>query len=360
MGEWAPDVLGRPFEQRTLRLGAEAAGASAVTARPVETELVESATERAEGATDPEHPHARTLVATIVRYGRGPRLAPMLPARGADVLYVHGWSDYFFQKELAEFWWRQGARFYALDLRRYGRSLRAGQTPGFISDLQTYDQDIAAALGAMGHTPTESGHPRRRLILMGHSTGGLTLSLWAARHRGLASALVLNSPWLEFQTGSLGRDMLRPIIDLHARVAPRGRMPSVDLGFYSRAVSATQQGEWTYDLQWRPERGFPLHPAWLRAVLDGHRRVANGLHLEVPVFTMLSSRATISPVWSDAMLRTDSVLDVDEIAARSTQLGSRVTVQRFEGALHDIVLSAPPVRAEAYGAIARWLRYGLA
>lgn len=340
MGEWVPDILGRPFEQLTLHLGVEAAG---VASDGTITNGAESKT--------------RSLVATLVRYNRMPRIALGLPARGADVLYVHGWSDYFFQTGLAEFWWRQGARFHALDLRRYGRSLRPGQTPGFISDLETYDQDIAAALGSMGHSPTADGHPGRRLILMGHSTGGLTLSLWAARHRGVASALVLNSPWLEFQTGSIGRDMLRPIIDLHARVAPRGRMPSVDFGFYSRAVSATAQGEWTYDTAWRPERGFPLHPAWLRAILAGHQRVANGLNLDIPVLTMLSAASTIAPVWSDAMLRTDTVLAVDDIAERATRLGSRVTVQRFDGALHDIVLSREPVRSAAYDAIAAWLRY---
>ena len=48
---------------------------------------------------------------------------------------------------------------------------------------------------------------------MGHSTGGLTLTLWAARHPGLADALVLNSPWLELQLGPLGRQALAPLVD---------------------------------------------------------------------------------------------------------------------------------------------------
>ncbi|MHA7984163.1 alpha/beta hydrolase [Rathayibacter sp. CAU 1779] len=330
MGEWVPDVLGRPFEQRTLPLGAEAGGVG-----------------------------RRELVATIVRYRRPPRIVPFAPARGVDVLYVHGWSDYFFQTELAEFWWRQGARFFALDLRRYGRSLREGQTPGYVTDLETYDQDIAAALAAMGHTLDPSDRSRRRLLLMGHSTGGLTLSLWAARHRGAASALVLNSPWLEFQTGALGRDMIQPLIELHAKVSPRGRMPVVDLGFYTRSVSATEQGEWTYNLDWRPERGFALHPAWLRAVLAGHGRVANGLQLEIPVFTMLSARSAISPTWSEAMLHSDVVLDVNEIAERATRLGSAVTVRRFDGALHDILLSQKSIRQDAYTALEHWLGYAL-
>ena len=113
-------------------------------------------------------------------------------ASGADVLYVHGWSDYFFNPELARFWTDAGARFFALDLRKYGRSLRPGQTPGYITNLADYDADIEAALAAMGHGAMDPiGASARPLILLGHSTGGLTLSLWAARNPGRAAALVL-------------------------------------------------------------------------------------------------------------------------------------------------------------------------
>src|SRR5690606_26874751 len=121
---------------------------------------------------------------------------------GVDVLYVHGWSDYFFQKRLARFWTPRGARFFALDLLKYGRSLRDGQTPGYVTDLATYDEDIAAALDVIGSDAAEAGRPRR-LLLMGHSTGGLILSLWASRHPQAAAAVILNAPWLEFQLAPL-------------------------------------------------------------------------------------------------------------------------------------------------------------
>lgn len=39
------------------------------------------------------------------------------------VLYLHGWSDYFYHAHLARFWSHMGADFYALDLRGYGRNL---------------------------------------------------------------------------------------------------------------------------------------------------------------------------------------------------------------------------------------------
>ena len=53
----------------------------------------------------------------------------------AAVIYVHGFSDYFFQTELADFFTERGFAFYALDLRKCGRSRRDGQTGHFVSDL---------------------------------------------------------------------------------------------------------------------------------------------------------------------------------------------------------------------------------
>lgn len=332
---WRPDVLGEGFEQLTLRLGSDDEG---------------------------------EVVATLVRHRPGwrPRLAPRA-ASGADVLYVHGWSDYFFNRELAAFWSNQGARFFALDLRKYGRSLRPGQTPGYTTDLAAYDADIAAALAAMGHGAADAantgaaglgggGASTRPLILLGHSTGGLVLSLWAARHPGRAAALVLNSPWLEFQLSRVGREALAPVIGWGARLNPMGAMPNVDLGFYTRSVAKEQDGEWEYAHEWRPDRGFATHPAWLTAILAGHATVAAGIDVGAPVLTLLSARSTILPRWDPAMLSSDIVLVVDDIAQRVLRLGAEVTVARVDGALHDVFLSREPARTAAYASIRRWLR----
>jgi alpha-beta hydrolase superfamily lysophospholipase len=327
MGElgWQEDLLGERFQHVTLNLGSDGEG---------------------------------DVVATRVRHRPSPTdlVSPFAPAHGTDVLYLHGWSDYFFQTGLAEYWHRLGARFFALDLRKYGRSLRDHQTPGYVADLATYDADIEAALAGMGHGADAARPSRRRLVLMGHSTGGLTLSLWAARHPGRAHALVLNSPWLELQTGGVGRAFLAPLVQLGARVQPLGTLPQVDLGFYTRSVSAERGGEWSYNRTWRPARGFPAHRAWLNAVLEGQAAVAAGLGIETPVLTLLSARSTILPRWSEQMRHTDSVLVVDDIARSAVRLGSTVTVERIEGALHDVVLSAAAPRAVAYAALTRWVR----
>lgn len=331
--DWIADVLGPGFEQLTLPLAADDEG---------------------------------DVVATLVRYVPPPREprrerrwrwpweaapAPEPPpaASGADVLYVHGWSDYFFNPEIARFWADAGARFFALDLRKYGRSLREGQTPAYITDLAAYDADIEAALAAM-----ESGD--RPLILMGHSTGGLILSLWAARNHGRADALVLNSPWLEFQLRGIGRQAISPVIEFGARVNPSRPLPNIDRGFYARSIAREFDGEWEYDHRLRPDRGFPIHPAWLTAILAGHAAIDAGIDVGMPVLTLLSARSTFQPRWDDAMLSTDTVLVVDDIARHAIDLGTEVTVVRIDGALHDVFLSRGPARAAAYSAISRWLR----
>lgn len=316
---WAPDILGEGFEQLELPLAADGEG---------------------------------DVVATLVRHlpRRRRFLERARPLEDVDVLYVHGWSDYFFQRRLARFWADRGARFFALDLRKYGRSLRPGQTPGYTTDLDVYDEDIAAALAAM--QPAVG----RRLVLLGHSTGGLTLSLWAARHPDVASALLLNSPWLEFQLSGV-RTAIAPVVQMQARWRPMDAAPQVDLGYYSRAQREAADPDDPVEVNplWRPEQTMTVHAGWLSAVLAGHARVAAGLGIAAPVCVLLSARSAPPTRWSDELTRVDSVLVVDDIARASLRLGRSVTVERIEGALHDVFLSRRHAREEAYARMDRWV-----
>lgn len=324
---WAPDLLGRGHEARTLELEPDDEG---------------------------------DVVATVVRYRAelDPGYAPSVrPGRAAGpepsfaVLYLHGWSDYVLNPQLGPFWARHGGAFYGLDLRKYGRSLRVHHTPGYIDDLETYDEDLAAALAVI-----EEDHPGLPLVIMAHSTGGLTAALWADRHRGRAVGLVLVAPWLEMQGASIARTLSLPIIAEIAKAFPKRRTPNPDLGFYARTISADLEGEWPLVPAWRPVHSFPATYGWAAAVLKGHTRVAAGLDVGCPVLVLRSSRTLISPVWEESMSAADIVLDVDDIARRALRISDEVTVATLEGALHDVLLSKEPVRLKAYEHIARWAR----
>ena len=62
------------------------------------------------------------------------------------VLYIHGFADYYFQKEMAEQFNQQGYNFYALDLRKYGRSKLPHQKLFYVRDLLEYEEEIHKAL----------------------------------------------------------------------------------------------------------------------------------------------------------------------------------------------------------------------
>lgn len=333
MSGWRADVLGEGFDFLRLDLGEDAEG-------PVEATLVRSL------------PRPRNF------WERGLRAPQQLS--DVDVLYVHGWSDYFFQRGLAEFWTARGARFFALDLRKCGRSLREGQTPGYVEDLADYDLEIALALEEMGHglAPDARSTSDRRLVLLGHSMGGLTLSLWADRHRGVADALILNSPWLELQLSGAVRKAVTPVMNFRASLNPRElALPQLDLGFYKRAQRMVADPREQTDVNplWRPEISLPVLVGWFRAILDGHARVAAGLQIDVPVCVLLSARSQFGMTWRDEMLRSDTVLDVDLIARAAVKLGDSVTIERLDGALHDVFLSEPLARREAYARLSRWV-----
>lgn len=331
MSAWREDILGQGFEQLTLDLGADDEG-------PVVATLV-----RALPGPEPWWKRALNRVTGAHR-----------PFEGVDVLYVHGWSDYFFQTELAGFWTSRGARFFALDLRKYGRSLREGQTPGYIEDLSHYDAEVNASLAEI----KGSAEGERVQLVLGHSTGGLVLSGWASRHPGACDAILLNSPWLEFQLSGTVRKLLSPIIGLTAKLDGHDAAPQIDLGFYARAqrqVAETGNIEQIVEA-WRPEQSLPVRAGWMKAILDAHEQVAEGnVTVEEPVCVLLSKRWIAPTKWSDELMHVDSVLNVNAVSHAALKLGSNITINWIEGALHDVFLSAATPRRQAYETVEAWV-----
>lgn len=314
--EWQPDILGAEFQS----LAITAAGPDGV--------------ERS---------------ATLVRFR--PQQAASPPAAGRrTVLFLHGWSDYFFNADLARFWDSAGYGFYAMDMHNHGRSLRPDTPGGYVARLSDYDAEIGEARRLIAEDSDFAP-----LTLMGHSTGGLVAALWVSRHPGAVSQLVLNSPWLEMHGSALVRLAASTMVGPVARFRPQAVLRLPERGFYWRTISSAADGEWNLDDRYRPPSAFPVRAGWLSAVLAGQARVARGLNIDVPILILLSRGSANGMFWTEEMRRTDAVLDVNVIAARALTLGRTVTVERIDGALHDVFLSPARVRKDAYARLARWL-----
>lgn len=284
--------------------------------------------------------HATDPVATLVR-----STTPV--GNGLAVLYVHGFVDYFFHPHVGTAVAAHGWDLHALDLRDFGRSIRPGRRPNTPDDLAVHAEEIDAAV-------RELRRDHDRVVLLGHSTGGLVTSLWAHERPGLIDGLVLNSPWLDLRGSWFDRTLLTWAVDALAGVAPHVVVSHI-APHYGRALHAGTGGEWEYDLAWKPHEGFPATAGFGRTVRRGHARVARGLAIDCPVLVLTSGATGPDDREHDALLTTDSVLDVAHMAARAPLLGPDVTLRVVPGGAHDLALSPQPARDEYLSAVGAFL-----
>jgi len=293
-------------------------------------------------------PGESEVVATLVR--RTLEADPRRDLRCRAVLSLPGWNDYFFHAHTAEFFEAHGFTFYALDPRRSGRSLRDPAYRDFVTDLAEPFEELDAARELIASTHSS-------LTLSGHSTGGLTASLWASKRPGKLDALVLNSPWLTlWGAPGYGRALL-PAMDVLSRRDPLTELKVPDSsGRYTRWIHTSGHGEWDFDLDLKAPGGVPIRTGWLRAVLLGQRQVARGLAIEAPIFVGCSARSFLTASrYSERARTSDIVLDTDNLAASASRLGRLVTLVRVDHGFHDLTLSVPDARARYFAELERWL-----
>jgi len=307
-----PDVLGAGFECQTLTVTPDAEGA---------------------------------VVVTLVRK------RPAMPSHRA-VLYVHGYVDYFFQHDLAAHIVARGMNFYAVDLRKYGRSLRPYQTPNFCTDIEAYFEDLDTVMDLIR---TRDGNTH--VTILAHSTGGLIAALYAHHRRHLVpiDALALNSPFFDLNVSWLTKRLVVPVVCWLGRRTPKLIVPQPSAPLYGRSLHYTHHGEWHYDVAWKPIEGIPLRLGWLNAIHRAQRELQRGLDITCPVLVLSSTRSLYPRHWTDQIHRADIVLDVDDINRCAVLLGNHVTRIRIPDGIHDLFLSREPVRTQAYDALFTWM-----
>ncbi len=298
------------------------------------------------------------LEATLVRRGEPD------PSAGHAVLMVHGFTDYFFNTEVADYFAARGFAFYALDLHKCGRSHRDGQTPHFTTNLARYDVELERALDSVAAVSPA------RVLVCGHSAGGLVVSLWLdrLRRRGATApkgvtGLVLNSPWLDLQ----GHPILRTPPTSAALLA-LGRLRKRTVvrrpteGGYGTTLHRDYHGDFDYDLTWKPIGGFPVTFGWIHAIRRGQARLHRGLDVGVPNLILRSDRSVREvndPSEIERIQRGDAVLDVAQIARWAGCIGNRTTIVPLADAKHDVFLSVREPRQQAYAELDRWLDWYL-
>ncbi|WP_106830475.1 alpha/beta hydrolase [Parabacteroides pacaensis] len=274
------------------------------------------------------------------------------PAKEKAFLYVHGYNDYFFQTELADSVEAHGYNFYALDLRKYGRSLLAEQDTFFVKDIKEYYADLDTAI----YTILQEGN--KDIVLMGHSTGGLITSLYLNDRGGEVPvrALILNSPFLDMNMSWVLENIGVPLVSFIGKYFPYLEVQGRGLSMYAESLLKQYHGEWDYNTDWKLVYGHPIKAGWIRAIHQAHNRVQDGLNIQVPVLLMSSDQSIKEKkTWNEDYRRADIVLDVEDIQKYGRRLGAQVTPVTVAGGIHDLVLSLPTVRGVVYNVMFDWI-----
>lgn len=289
------------------------------------------------------HDYEGEIVFTLVRK------ICQLPSNKA-VLYIHGFQDYFFQEELALEFNKHGFNFYAIDLRKSGRSLLPHQIPYNIRNINEYFDDIDAAIQQI------KSEGNTTLVINAHSTGGLTAALYLQKHKNVCDALILNSPFLSMNKSWFIRRIGIPVIVRFINLFfPNFKIKAGFSPYYGQSINKNYHGEWSYNLTWKPIRCDYITASWTNAIRKAHKQINKGLQIDCPILVMTSDKSIKGKVWTDAFLNADAVLNVNDIQRQALLLGNNVTIKSIEDGLHDLVLSKRQVRTSVYSTIFTWL-----
>lgn len=284
------------------------------------------------------------VVATLVR-------KKAAEATKKAVLYIHGFADYFFQKEMAEQFNQHGYDFYALDLRKYGRSKLPHQKLYYVLDLREYDAEISKALEVI----SQENH--NQVVLAGHSTGGLIATLYAAHypdHR-LIKAVWNNSPFYDFYKSVIEKKVGIPLLSEVGKRLPNAKFPSGLNPWYTPSLHKDFYGEWDFNLDWKPKTMPFVHLSFVTAIHEAQKEIHQGVTLNVPTLIMHSHQSKFPKKWGIDAQQSDVILDVNDMTQNAKKMKGDVQTLSIQNGLHDLVLSAPSVREQVYQQLFAWL-----
>lgn len=268
------------------------------------------------------------------------------------VLYIHGFNDYFFQNHVMRFYNDYEVDFYALDLRKCGRSLKTHQHPNYCRDMKEYFEDLDYAISFIFNKNKEV-----QLFLLGHSTGGLLVSYYAleGNYKQQLAGLILNSPFFEFNLPLWLRKSIPFLLPLGLKLAPYGAIRGGVSSVYGKSLLQVYGGEWSYDVLKKPIESFPAYLAWIRAVYKVQKIIQNTPELRLPVLLMHADRSSRPKEVNDLALHSDVVLNVKDMERIGLKMGKHISHCVVAGGMHDLFLSELPIRKRALESTAVFL-----
>ncbi len=313
LGQYIPDILGNGFESRVVDMPSDYDG---------------------------------KVVCTLIR-------KPLQESSKRAILYVHGYNDYFFQTEMANRLYNEGYNFYAVDLRKYGRSHLPNQSFFMVKELKEYFADIDTCISIIRSEGAVD------VTLIGHSTGGLITGLYAHERRDAlpVDRLIHNSPFYDFNESWFMENIAIPVVSFLGKYFPDLQISQGESTAYAESLLKQHHGEWLFDTNWKKPVNKYIPACWFRAIHMGHIALQKGLQIPCPVLVLRSDKSVYGKVWTPDFQMGDAVLSVLDIAKYAKGIAvsppNQVVVPN---GLHDLALSNHTARTLFYENVIRFIK----
>lgn len=271
----------------------------------------------------------------------------------SNILYIHGFNDYFFHDHVADRFLNEGYNFFALNLRRYGSARKENQKIFFVKNIKEYYEEIIESIKII------EGISKEGIILFGHSTGGLITTLFANEFQTKYNikAMVLNSPFYDIYVPNIQKKILKGFSRMSS-IFPYLELPQPKIKAMGYAMSLHKKyhGEWDYDFRYKTESSPPIYTSWVKAILDAQEKVKKGLGIKMPVLLLHSDKSFMTLKYKPEAQESDIILDVEDMKKYGPNIGSDITLFEVENAVHDVYLSKKEVRYNALDNTISWLK----
>tara|TARA_A100000164_G_scaffold268535_1_gene240439 strand:- start:743 stop:1846 length:1104 start_codon:yes stop_codon:yes gene_type:complete len=268
------------------------------------------------------------------------------------LLWVHGFNDYYFHFNIGDMLVNDyDTDIYAITLRRYGSTIKKDDNLLFYTDdLDEYLEDIDICFNKILNNNYD------KIIMYGHSTGGLTSTIYCDRgtYKKKINGLILNSPFFDLNDSPFMEWILKNIIYYLGIINPKFQLSGNDNTQWNATSEETLE-RFYFNPEYKLRGNSPIYAGWIKAVHYYQNKIHNReININVPAIVLYSNKTLKYPVQDDG----DNVLDVNEINKYSNYLGGTNEVVEYiiKNATHDVLCSEDKPRDKAISIMMNFIK----
>lgn len=280
-------------------------------------------------------------------------ISSIKPNSKKAVLYIHGFNDYFFNKEFPKEFLNQGYSFFAIDLHNHGKNMNKDTKRYYFTDVKEFYPEINKAIDII-----KEEYKIENITLYGISQGGLIAALFENDNQRV-DRLILDSPFFDFHFNWFLENIGLPLVAKIGYFFPQLKLTSNEVNIFGQTIHKDFDGEWDIDMNLKAiSTNAPVYLGWISAVYKAQQKLQNGLDIKVPSLILYSNKSTSEQSNKKYHHNTDIVLDVKDMKKYADKLSinkSLITKKEIANAMHGTLISPKPVRQKAYQKIFAWL-----